>query len=287
MHIGQSASIKRVFGQQDFDRFAALSGDDNPIHVDPEFAARTKFGRTVAHGMFLYSAVCAVLGTQLPGPGTLQLEQELMFPSPSYTGEEVTVRLAVTRLQSDAGLADLTTVVIRPGGEMGLQGRTLVRLPGAELPRGSTGRPENQPTTPTTCRSFKGLRIGQRVETRRAFTAADLAAYGDLTGDTNPLFTDSDYARQGGFMGPLVPGALLGGLFSFLLGTQLPGRGTNYLKQRLLFSAPACADQELTASVEIVRLRPEKQLVNLYTLCTSPAGKIVCDGEALVWVSDV
>ena len=62
-------SIRRTFSQSDFDRFAALSGDDNPIHVDPEFAARSKFGRTVAHGMFLYGNVCRLLGTPLPGPG--------------------------------------------------------------------------------------------------------------------------------------------------------------------------------------------------------------------------
>jgi len=62
LQVGQVESVKRVFSQADFDRFAALSGDNNPIHVDPTFAARTKFGRTVAHGMFIYSVVCSVLG---------------------------------------------------------------------------------------------------------------------------------------------------------------------------------------------------------------------------------
>jgi acyl dehydratase len=71
------------------------------------------------------------------------------------------------------------------------------------------------------------------------------------------------------------------------LGTQLPGPGTNYLKQRLLFPNPAYAEQELVASVEIVRFRPEKQLVNLRTICADPSGRIVCHGEALVLVSDV
>jgi acyl dehydratase len=287
MQIGQTASVKRVISQEDFDRFAALSGDDNPIHVDPEFSARTKFGRTVAHGMFLYSTVCAALGTRLPGPGTLQMEQELMFSSPTFTGEEVEIQLEVTQVQPDEGLADLTTVVVRPGGEIGLQGRTLVRLPGGESCWGSTRQRGVRPTYPVTSPSFKGLQIGQRAETQRIFSTQDLAEYGDLTGDANPLFSDSDYTRQRGLIGSIVPGALLGGLFSCLLGTQLPGQGTNYLKQKLQFLAPAFADQELMASVEIVRLRPEKQLVNLCTLCTNPAGETVCDGEALVWVSDV
>jgi acyl dehydratase len=281
--VGQRESTKRTFTQKDFSRFAALSGDDNPIHVDPEFSAQTKFGRTVAHGMFLYSVVCGVLGTRLPGPGTSQVEQELMFPSPTYVGEEVAIQLEVTKVGE--GMADLDTVVVRPDGSAGLQGRTLVRLPGA-LDLGAVSRtPQVEPESDDV--SFKGLEIGQRAETRRAFTVQDLAEYADLTGDTNPIFSDATYARALGLAGPMIPGGLQAGLFSYLLGTELPGRGTNYLKQRLQFLAPACPGEELTATVEIIRLRPEKQLVNLSTICSRPEGEVVCCGEALVLVSDV
>ena len=233
LQVGQIESAKRVFTQTDFDRFAALSGDDNPIHVDPEFSAQTKFGRTVAHGMFLYSVVCSVLGARLPGPGTVQLEQELMFPSPTYVGEEVTVQLEVTKVAE--GVADLNTVVVRPDGNVCLQGRTLVRLPGAVDFGGLEKPPKSEYEAEDV--SFKGLEIGQRAETRRTFTVQDLAEYADLTGDTNPIFTDAGYAQQLGLEGPMIPGGLLAGLFSYLLGTRLPGQGTNYLKQRLLFPA--------------------------------------------------
>jgi acyl dehydratase len=141
--------------------------------------------------------------------------------------------------------------------------------------------------------SHRGLEIGQHVETRRTFTAQDLEEYADLTGDDNPVFTDPGYARKLGIGGPIIPGSLLGGMFSYLLGTQLPGRGTNYLKQQLQFPAFAHPDQELTAAVEIIRIRPEKELVNLRTMCTTPVGDgstqshVVCRGEALVLVSDV
>lgn len=285
--VGQAAVVSRVFCQQDLDRFAALSGDDNPIHVDPQFSARTAFGRTVAHGMLLYGAVSAALGTLLPGPGTWQLEQELMFPSPTYTGEQVTIQLGITDLQPADGLAELATVLTRPDGNVGLQGRSLVRLPGSGMGPPSSWQLPRPPARPTEAAVFRGLEVGQRAVIRRSFTSQDLAEYVDLTGDSNPLFADARYARQLGLNGPTIPGSLLGGLFSYLLGTRLPGRGTNYLKQRLAFPQPAYPGQEITAEVEVVRLRPHKELVNLSTVCTNPAGESVCEGEALVLVRDL
>ena len=282
LYVGQTGDHYRGFEQSDFDRFAAISGDNNPIHVDPAFAARTKFGRTVAHGMLLYSVVCSVLSTCVPGPGTVQLEQELMFPNPTYTGEMVHAHVELTQLDEAAGVACLTTVLLREDGKPGLEGRTWVRVPGA--------RPEwpGMETRPTPgSEAFKGIEVGQRAETRRAFGRGDLEEYVDLVIDDNPIFADVAYARRLGFRDLLVPGGLLGGMISFLLGTRLPGQGTNYLKQRLEFPAPAYAGQELTAAVEVVRLRPEKQLVNLATTVQGPSGEVVCRGEALVLVSDV
>lgn len=77
--------------QQDFDRFAALSGDDNPIHVDPAFSARTRFGRTVSHGMLLYSRVWALLRQTYPGRSFAA--QTLMFPNPAFADEPLRLAL--------------------------------------------------------------------------------------------------------------------------------------------------------------------------------------------------
>ncbi len=122
---------------------------------------------------------------------------------------------------------------------------------------------------------MKKLQIGDKATTRRTFSRADLVEYAALAG--------IELSRDPS----IVPGPLLGGMFSYLLGTQCPGRGTNYLKQHFEFTVPAGVGEELTATVEIVRLRPEKDLANLRTICTNSAGQIVCQGEALVLVKDV
>jgi acyl dehydratase len=283
---GAAATLHRTFSQRDFDRFATLSGDDNPIHVDAAFAARTRFGRTVCHGMLIYSTICRAL-TDALGSGFVQREQDLMFVTPTYTGEEVAVRLEVMALQPDGGLADISTIVTRPDGSIACQGRTAVALPALPTVPGSGFKVPEAPSTfnlePAT---LKWLALGQFAEITRNFSAADLREYRDLSGDTNPAFSDATYAEGHGWPAPQVPGGLLGGLFSYLLGTRLPGRGTNWLKQRLTFPAPCFAGQEITARVEIVRLRPEKELANLRGTCTA-AGQVVCEGESLVLVKDL
>jgi acyl dehydratase len=326
---GAVATSHRTFDQRDFDRFAALSGDDNPIHVDPAFAGRTRFGRTVAHGMLLYSTICCALTDALV-PGFVQREQELMFVTPTYTGEEIEIRLEVTEvysdvypaieiaatnaksagadlktvhegglregssdLQSPGRFVDINTLITRPDGSVACQGRTRVDLPPHPPSLRGMGGPSSPPLAGeglgerSSAATLKWLTLGQAAEITRTFSEADLQEYRDLSGDTNPAFSDAAFAQEYGWPAPQVPGGLLGGLFSFLLGTRLPGRGTNWLKQRLTFPAPCYAGQEVMARVEIVRLRPEKELVNLRTTCTTPGGQMVCEGEALVLVKDL
>ena len=84
------AVLECTFTQADFDRFAALSGDDNPIHTDPAFSAKTRFGRTVAHGVLLMSVLRGLV-EQL-APGGRMTEQSVMFPAPTYTNEPMRFR---------------------------------------------------------------------------------------------------------------------------------------------------------------------------------------------------
>jgi acyl dehydratase len=77
--------------QAGFDAFARISGDDNPIHVDPAFAARTAFGRTVSHGMLIYTQLWAMIVAARPG--LRQVRQSMMFPNPAFAGEEIVLNV--------------------------------------------------------------------------------------------------------------------------------------------------------------------------------------------------
>jgi phosphate acetyltransferase len=79
--IGDSASLVHVVGRDDIALFAAVSGDVNPAHMDPKYAATDTFGHIVVHGMWTGALVSAVLGTKLPGPGTIYLGQDLYRPA--------------------------------------------------------------------------------------------------------------------------------------------------------------------------------------------------------------
>lgn len=83
--------------QHDFDRFAAISGDDNPIHVDPVFSAHTRFGRTVSHGMLIYSRVWAELAHRFPGKR--HRAQAMMFPNPAYAEEALQIEIVPDRAE--------------------------------------------------------------------------------------------------------------------------------------------------------------------------------------------
>jgi len=87
-------SVVRTFNQADFDQFAQLSGDDNPIHTDQVFSVGTRFGRTVAHGLLLCSVLRGLLDRLVPG-GRLR-EQSVMFPAPTYAGEPMLFTLRLT-----------------------------------------------------------------------------------------------------------------------------------------------------------------------------------------------
>jgi 3-hydroxybutyryl-CoA dehydratase len=95
---GMSAELQKTVSAEDVIAFAGLTGDCNPIHLDPDYAAATPFKRRVAHGMLTGSLLSAVFGTRLPGPGAIYVSQTLNFRAPVFLGDTVTARVRVHEL---------------------------------------------------------------------------------------------------------------------------------------------------------------------------------------------
>lgn len=113
--------------------------------------------------------------------------------------------------------------------------------------------------------------VGRSHEITRTFTVGDLEQWRSLAGWSGGAADDE-----------AVPEPLIAGLFSKILGVDLPGRGSNYLKQQLEFPAQARLGEQLTARVEVVRVVPDKRLVYLSTTCLGSGERLVASGAALV-----
>lgn len=123
VQVDRTVTETKTFTQAEFDTFARLSGDDNPIHVDPDFATRTRFGRTVAHGMLLYSVICGTINKHFPGAA--QLSQALMFPAPTFAGETMTIAVTVAEHLDEQKLR-LATTITNPAGQETAVGETII-----------------------------------------------------------------------------------------------------------------------------------------------------------------
>jgi acyl dehydratase len=108
-HIGQRASFAKTVTESDVTTFAGLIGDFNPIHVDAEYARKSRFGQRVAHGMFTGGLISAVLGNKLPGPGSIYLSQQIEFLAPVFIGDTITATVEVTSWRQDKRILTLKT----------------------------------------------------------------------------------------------------------------------------------------------------------------------------------
>ncbi len=126
--VGDTASMSRTITQEDIEKFAELTGDSNPVHLDGEFAKKTRFGRRIAHGMWGASLISAVLGTTLPGPGTVYLSQSIKFQAPIYAGDTVTATVTVTKVRDDKPILTLDTTCTNQDGKVILTGEAAALL---------------------------------------------------------------------------------------------------------------------------------------------------------------
>jgi 3-hydroxybutyryl-CoA dehydratase len=124
--VGDVAEATHTVTRETIREFVAASGDDNPIHSDEAFAADTRFGRIIAPGMLTGSFVSGVIGTSLPGPGTIYLSQSFRFLQPVYVGDQVTARVEVVQRVPDRNRLRLRTTCVNQGGEVVLEGEAWV-----------------------------------------------------------------------------------------------------------------------------------------------------------------
>lgn len=259
--------VEHTFTQDDFNRFAALSGDANPIHVDAGFAARTRFGRTVAHGVLLETVLRGMADRLAPGQRVI--EQALRFSAPTFADEPMHFEVVAEKAGADQ-LRLALRVSRASDGTLTCDGHMMLadsRIPLPDLMADPVVPASFAPSPPGL------LTLGMTAGLSRGFSLDDVTACTALGGP----------APAPG----MVPEPLIGALFSTLLGMDLPGIGTNYLKQETTHHAAAWTGEQLSARVEITGLRLEKNLVDLSTVCHGADGRLIADGRALVYVRDV
>jgi 3-hydroxybutyryl-CoA dehydratase len=128
--IGDRASLSLTITEAHIVAYAGIAGDVNPLHVDAEFAKQTMFGERIAHGMLVAGLISAVLGTQLPGPDSIYLGQELRFTAPVKIGDTVTAVVTVTEKRDDKRIIKLQTTVSNQHGEVVIDGTAVVKKAG-------------------------------------------------------------------------------------------------------------------------------------------------------------
>ena len=133
LRIGQSAQLTRTLGANDVLSFAAVSGDINPAHLDPVYAADTPMRTIVAHGMWTGTLFSAVFGNQLPGLGTIYLEQSLRFRRPVRVGDTITVQVVVRAKHEDKKHVEFDCSVTNQHGETVVLGTARVLAPTRKL----------------------------------------------------------------------------------------------------------------------------------------------------------
>jgi len=126
--IGTQAALSRTITEDDILLFALVSGDHNPIHLDAEYAEKSLFGKRIAHGFLIGSLISAVLGNDMPGPGSIYLGQTLKFLAPIHIGDTVTVTVKVVAIREDKRIITLHTDCTNQHGTLVLSGEATVKF---------------------------------------------------------------------------------------------------------------------------------------------------------------
>ena len=142
IEVGESAGLERTLSWRDVELFAVMSGDINPAHVDEEYARSDRFHGIVAHGMWGASLISTLLGTRLPGPGTIYLEQTLRFRHPVSIGDTTTVSVTVASKDRARHRVELDCRCVNQRGETVIDGTATVLAPTEKVRRPRVALPD-------------------------------------------------------------------------------------------------------------------------------------------------
>lgn len=126
------------------------------------------------------------------------------------------------------------------------------------------------------------LIIGRKACITKSFRIDEVKYYAELSKDINPIHYDTNYAQNTFFKKPIVHGLLVSSLFGGLLGSKLPGRGTIHLSQKIEFKKPVFIDEEVTAIIEIIKIRKDKPIITFSANCYKENRELAITGEAVV-----
>ena len=134
--VGDSATVSKTITDEAIRQFADLVGDDNSVHLNDEFAKRSRFGRRIAHGLLSASLISTAIGTKLPGNGAVYLSQSFKFVAPVYPGDTVTARVTITKVREDKPILTLETICFNQNEDVVVKGEAVVLV---DDPAGQAG----------------------------------------------------------------------------------------------------------------------------------------------------
>lgn len=130
LKVGERGEYSKHILESDVVQFAKLTGDNNPIHLNEEFAVRTRYGKRIIHGVYVLGLVSTVIGTIMPGIGTIYMAQEVKFCAPAFLGDTLKATVIVDSIVDEVkNIVKLKTEVSNQKGEMVLQGFATVKIP--------------------------------------------------------------------------------------------------------------------------------------------------------------
>lgn len=259
--LPEAIAFDRTLTQGDFSLFAKVSGDTNPLHLDPDAASAGPFGRTIAPEMLLYAILWGAIHQAVPD--LVARRVTLSFPAPAFVDESLSV--TITPQDMNGGVRFR---LMRPDGAVCCEGQTRLGAQDDAL----IVSDDMALLTPATDTAPQ-VRVGARVRRDRKYSAADLADFAVVAGLEAANF---------GFL----PEPMVAALFSGLLGTRMPGRSARTLKLQLEFVMSAPPYTPFVNAVELVALDKATGQATLRTLATLADGTILADGRALATSGD-